>query len=172
MTKQIETYISENLSGEMKQTALDLVDYLYEQGLTFYKDTSDCWKNKIYYWVKRNEECVCFIAIGDPDEPDNHWTVWSEDSSAFQDAEVCDAVKNVGWKYVGHCGRCGSCSGGKEKIIFGKRFARVCGCTFRVDNAVQKELPFLKTMVNLRMNELLRNEKEKDYENTFKSTAE
>lgn len=44
MTKQIETYIEENLFGEVKQTALAFVRYLKTNGLSFYKDTGDCWK--------------------------------------------------------------------------------------------------------------------------------
>lgn len=158
MTKQIETYINENLCGNMKQTALDFVKHLRKNGLTFYRDNCDCWKDKIYYWVKLGDECVCFIAIADPDEPDNLWTVWSDDCKAYEDAPVSDEIKNVGWQYVDHCGNCGSCGGGKEKNIFGKSFPRVCGCTFRIDNATQEELPFLKTMVDLRMKELLRND--------------
>lgn len=154
MTKQIETYIEENLSGEAKRTALELVEFLRDNVLIFYKDTCDCWKDKIYYWVKLADECVCFIAIKDPDEPDNLWTIWSDDSSVYEDASVSEEIKNVGWKYVDHCGNCGSCGGGKEKIIFGKSFPRVCGCTFRIDNATQEDLPFLKTMVDLRMKEL------------------
>ena len=71
---------------------------------------------------------------------------------------MSDEIKNVGWQYVDHCGNCGSCGGGKEKIIFGKSFPRVCGCTFRIDNAKQEDLPFLKTMVNLRMKELVKND--------------
>lgn len=141
MTKQIETYINENLCGNMKQTALDFVKHLRKNGLTFYRDNCDCWKDKIYYWVKLGDECVCFIAIADPDEPDNLWTVWSDDCKAYADASVSDEIKNVGWQYVDHCGNCGSC-GGKEKNIFGKSFPRVCGCTFRIDNATQEELPF------------------------------
>lgn len=158
MTKQIETYIEENLSDESKITALELVEFLRDNELTFYKDTCDCWKDKIYYWVKLGDECVCFIAIKDPDEPDNLWTIWSDDSFAYEDASISDEIKNVGWQYVDHCGNCGSCGGGKEKIIFGKSFPRVCGCTFRIDNATQEDLPFLKTMIDLRIKELLRND--------------
>lgn len=154
MTKQIEAYIEENLFGEMKKTALELVEYLKANDLTFYRDTCDCWRDKIYYWVKFGDECVCFIAIKDHDEPDNLWTIWSDDSSAYEDASVSDEIKKFGWQYVDHCGNCGSCGGGKEKVIFGKSFPRVCGCTFRIDNATQGDLPFLKTMVDLRMKEL------------------
>lgn len=158
MAKLIETYIEENLSGEMRQTALDLVEYLKANGLTFYKDTCDCWKDKIYYWVKRSDECVCFIAIKDPDEPNNLWTIWSDDSSSYEDSAMRDEIKEVGWRHVDHCGSCGSCGGGKEKVIFGKSFPRVCGCTFRIDNAVLEDLPFLKTMVSLRVKERLMND--------------
>ena len=46
----------------------------------------------------------------------------------------------------------------EEKNIFGKSFPQVCGCAFRIDNATQEDLPFLKTMVDLRIKELLRND--------------
>lgn len=154
MTKQIEIYIEGNLTDGMKKTALELVEYLKANGLTFYKDICEYWKDKIYYWVKLGDECVCFIAIKDPDEPDNLWTIWSDDSSAYEDASIRDEIKNIGWKYVDYCGNCGSCGGGKEKIIFGQRFLRVCRCTFRIDNAMQEDLPFLKTMVDLRIKEI------------------
>ena len=161
---RIEDYIENNLHGEMKETALNFVEFLRANGLTFFKDNCDCWKNKIYYWVKFNEECVCFIAIKDPDEPDNLWTIWSDDSSAYEDASVSDEIKNVGWQYVDHCGTCGSCSGGKEKVIFGKSIPRVCGCTFRIDNATQEDLPFLKVLVILRVEELIKQETIKHYD--------
>lgn len=157
MKEQIENYIDKNLSGEMKQTALDFVSYLKKNGLTFYRDTCDCWKEKIYYWVKFGEECVCFIAIKDPDEPENFWTVWSDECAAYESKTVGDDVKVVGWSHVDFCGNCGSCGGGREKVIFGRRFPGVCGCTFRIDNAVETDLPFLKEMADLRIKELMNN---------------
>ena len=164
MTKQIEAYVEENLTGEARTTALAFIEYLRANELTFYKDTCDCWKDKIYYWVKLGDKCVCFIAVKDPDEPNNLWTVWSDDRAAFGDASVSEEIKNVGWQYVDHCGNCGSCGGGKEKLIFGRIFPRVCGCTFRIDNATQKDLDFLKTMVDMRIKELLKNEAVSHYD--------
>lgn len=41
-------------------------------------------------------------------------------------------------------------------FIFGKNFPRVCGCTFRIDNAKQDDLPFLKVMIDLRVKELIK----------------
>lgn len=98
-----------------------------------------------------------FIAIKDPDEPKNLWTVWSDDSKAYEASDVEEEIKNIAWNYVDHCGKCGSCGGGKHKVVFGKHFDSVCGCTFRVDNPTAFDLPFLKKMVELRKNEILNN---------------
>lgn len=154
MDKQIENYIEESLSGEMRQTAMNFIEYLKANRLTFYKDNGDCWKDKIYYWVKHNDGCVCYIVIKDPDEPDHNWTIWSDDSSAYENADIGEEIKNVGWNCVDYCSSCGSCGGGRQKVIFGKSFERVCGCTFRIDNAMQSDLPFLKTMIDLRLNQI------------------
>lgn len=154
MTDRIETYIYDNLFGDARRTALDLVKYLGSVGLTFHKDNDGYWKNKIYYHIKCADERVCFISINNPDEPENFWTIWSDDSSAYEDESISDEIKNAGWKYVDHCANCGSCGGGKRKVIFGKSFDRVCGCTFRIDNPDMKDLHFVKTMVDLRVKEI------------------
>lgn len=91
----------------------------------------------------------------DPDEPENAWTVWSDDSAAYE-APLGDAeTSEIGLKYVNRCEKCGACGGGRMKTVFGKRISGVCMCTFRVDNADLNGLPFLKTMVELRLNEIL-----------------
>ena len=149
MTKQIEDYIKENLVGEDEAIALTFVTFLRNNNIEFYKDNGLCWKDKIYYWLKFNGECVAFIAINDPDEPENLWTVWSNDSAAFSTDIMDDEIKNIAWNHIDFCGNCGSCGGGKNKIIFGNEFNRVCGCTFRLDNPQWSTLPFLKKMVEI-----------------------
>ena len=57
VTKQIENYIEENLMGQFKLVALDFVAFLRNNNVEFYKDMCDCWKDKIYYWVKLGDEC-------------------------------------------------------------------------------------------------------------------
>ena len=156
MTKQIENYIEENLAGDARQTALEFIKFLRSNELEFIKDNG-YWKDKIYYLIKFKGECLCFIAIKDPEEPENLWTIWSEDSKSYGNPSVEEDIKNVAWKYVDHCGNCGSCGGGKRKVVFGKIFERVCGCTFRVDNANESDLPFLKKMVEIRKEDILNN---------------
>lgn len=155
MQEQIEREISENLTGEMRETALKFTAFLKSHGLMFHRDRSGDWAEKIYYWVRSDKNCVCFIAMKDPDEPENAWTVWSDDSAAYE-APLGDAeTSEIGLKYVNRCEKCGACGGGRVKTVFGKRISGVCMCTFRVDNADLNGLPFLKTMVELRLNEIL-----------------
>lgn len=155
MQEQIEREISENLTGEMRETALKFTAFLKSHGLMFHRDRSGDWAEKIYYWVRSDKNCVCFIAVKDPDEPENAWTVWSDDSAAYE-APLGDAeTSEIGLKYVNRCEKCGACGGGRVKTVFGKRISGVCLCMFRVDNADLNGLPFLKTMVELRLNEIL-----------------
>lgn len=147
----IEEYIYKELALEEQNTAIEFVSFLKDNHLTFYKDNCSYWRDKIYYWVKSGDECVCFISIKNPEEKDNHWTVWSADmgSEWLKEPGVDDETKELAWKYVDHCGHCGSCGGGRHKVIFGKEFNDVCGCTFRIDNPKQEDLRLLKTMVTL-----------------------
>lgn len=149
MTKQIEDYIREILTEKAQATALDFVTFCRSNNIEFYKDNGSCWKDKIYYWLKFKDECVAFIAVKDPDEPKNLWTVWFDDCQAFATNILENDIKTIAWNHIDFCGHCGSCGGGKRKNIFGKEFAGVCGCTFRVDNPQLSDLPFLKKMVEL-----------------------
>lgn len=69
----------------------------------------------------------------------------------MEDTVADDEIKELAWNYVDHCGYCGYCGGGRHKVIFGREFEDVCGCTFRVDNPGQADLLFLKKMVELWM---------------------
>lgn len=150
MSKNIFDYIEENLCGETKQTALEFAEFLYSSNIEFIKDNG-YWKDKIYYLCKFNDEYVCFIAIKDPEEPENNWTIWFEDSEDFKDDSIDKNTRVFAWGHIGHCGDCGSCNGGKTRNIFGQMFENVCSCTFRIDNPKLNDLPFLKNLVCLRI---------------------
>ena len=161
MSKQkTEDCIIGELPSNDQKIALDFIEYLKSSGMEFVRDTGDCWKDKIYYWVRykgNKAKCACFIAISDPDEKDNRWTVWSDDMSSefLADHPIENELKEIALEHVDICGNCGSCGGGRPKTIFGKKFDRVCGCTFRVDNPGEKELLFLKKLIEIRKREIL-----------------
>lgn len=127
--KPVEEIINEELSADDRAVALDFAAFLRDNELEFVRDRG-YWRDKIYFLVQYNHECVCFMAINDPDE------------------------KETAWKHVDLCGHCGSYGGGKDKVIFGKKFDRVCGCTFRFDNPDRNDLAFMKKMVELKIREL------------------
>ncbi|MCX4256353.1 MAG: hypothetical protein OSJ54_05425 [Oscillospiraceae bacterium] len=152
----IKDYINRELSLSDREIALKFVRFLEDKNLTFYKDNCDCWKDKIYYWVKLEDKCVCFIAVNDPDEADNCWTVWSDDmgSERLEKSPYAAEINETAWKHVDHCGNCGSCGGGRHKVIFGKEFNDVCCCTFRIDNPDSDDLLFLEKMTEIRIKEI------------------
>lgn len=152
----IKDYINRELSLSDREIALKFVRFLEDKNLTFHKDNCDCWKDKIYYWAKLGDKCVCFIAVNDPDEADNRWTVWSDDmgSDWLEKSHYAAEIKETAWKHVDHCGSCGSCGGGRRKVIFGKEFNDVCCCTFRIDNPDSDDLMFLEKMEEIRIKEI------------------
>ena len=79
----------------------------------------------------------------------------SDDCNLYEADILEEDIKRVGWEHIDFCGHCGSCDGGKPKIVFGKAFNVVCGCTFRIDNPAINELPFLRRMVEIRIRDIL-----------------
>ena len=150
VTKQIEDFVEEPLEGQARQNALDFIAFLRNHGVAFYRAHNGYWKTKVDYWVKLGEECLCFIAIQNPDEPENSWTVWSDACSAYESDIPEEDIKHIAWEHIDFCAHCGSCSGGKRKTVFGKTFDDVCGCTFRVDDPSARDLLFLKKMIEIR----------------------
>lgn len=153
--QSIENLIKIELSDDDQKIALDFINYLHENNFDFIRDKG-YWKDKIYFIINYNDQCICCIAINDPDEKENRWTVWSDDidSNYLDDPSIENDLKETAWQKVDHCGHCGSCRGGRKKIIFGKVFNEVCGCTFRFDNPNENDLKFMKKMVEIRKKEI------------------
>ncbi len=152
----IKKIICKELIGDDQIVANKLVEFLQKHDFEFFRDEGDCWKDKIYYWIRYKNQCVCFISIKDHDEPDNRWTVWSDDicSEYLNDNSITESLKQLALKHVDECSRCGSCGGGKPKVIFGKEFYAVCGCTFRFDNPQINDLPFIEYMIKAKVKQI------------------
>lgn len=76
------------------------------------------------------------------------------DSKWLKEISEDEEIKELAWKHVDLCENCGSCSCGTRKVIFGKEFEKVCGCTFRIDNPNSGDLKFMKIMVQIRKKEI------------------
>ena len=75
--KTIEACMAETLSGTALQVGLAFAAFLRENGIACIRDEG-FWRDKIYFMLKFREGYVGYIAIKDPDEPENLWTVWSD----------------------------------------------------------------------------------------------
>lgn len=52
----IEDYILRELSLDEQKVVMSFVCFLKDSHLSFYKDDCAYWKDKIYYWVKLDNE--------------------------------------------------------------------------------------------------------------------
>lgn len=152
----IEEIISDNLPVAYQENALDFIRFLRENEMELIRDNG-YWKNKIYYLIKFQNKYMCFIAIKDPDEKDNFWTVWSDDCSSnwLENFPIEKELKETAWEHADVCQNCGSCSGGRKIIIFGKEFDNICTTTFRFDNPDAADLLFMKKLLSAGKREIL-----------------
>ena len=158
--KSVEEVLGETLHGDIQQIAKELVVYLRANDMDF-EPGKGYWENQLYWMVKYQGEYICYILVNGTgaEEKFAPFTVWSDDSSsAWYEAFPLDkAMKELAWKHVDFCENCGgSCSPGKNKIIFGKEFHHVCRTTMRFINPDFTELACIKKMVEIRRKDVLK----------------
>lgn len=159
--RDIENAIREVLSGDMQQNALAFTACLRAHGMQFERG-GGYWADKLYWLVQYQGEYVCFILLNGPDSDEtcNTWTVWSDDSGSnwYEDSPLDEHLKEIGWEHVDICENCGGCGqpGGSDKCLWGKMFHNVCITTMRFINPDAGTLAFLKKMVEIRKNDILK----------------
>jgi hypothetical protein len=161
--QRIENHILEALSDDAQNIALDFVAYLRANNMQFERGTG-YWADKRYWMIKYQDEYVCFIlvngfgAVRDKTEPEG-LIIWSDDSGSnwFEGFSLDEQIKEIAWENVDLCAKCGSCSGGTRKTIFGKEFDKICRTTFRFNNPDVQVLKCVKKMVEIRKNDILGN---------------
>ena len=156
--QKIEKHIFKILSGEAQKNALDFVAFLRANDMQFERSTTNYWADKLYWYVKFQDEFVGFIlingygAVGDETEPEG-WVFWSDNynSDLFADFPLDEQTKEIAWNHVDF----GTCGGGITVKLFGKEFAPVCnGTTFRFDNPNTAELECVKKLVEIRKTDI------------------
>lgn len=148
--------INEN---ELDKIAIELLNFLIENDMTFER-AGGYWKNQSYWYVKYNNECVCFILFnGTGDEQKfSPLTIWTDDSGTawYSKCDLEDNIKNIAVGHIDVCENCGACKGGTKKQIFGKEYNNVCRTTFRFINPNWDELKCLKELLLLRKKDIER----------------
>ena len=159
--QKIEDSIRNVLAGDAQKNALEFASYLWA-GCMLFERGKGYWEDKHYWMIKYKDAYVCFILINgaeDKIEPEG-WTIWSDDSDSawYTNVPLDERMKEIAWKHVDFCGKCGGCGhpGGSRKTIFGKDFDNVCITTMKFINPDAEALACVKKMVELRKNDILR----------------
>jgi hypothetical protein len=154
----INNHIIEILAGDARENALEFTSYLRASEMQFERGKG-YWKNQRYWMIKYKNEYVCFILINGSgaEEASGPLTIWSDDSGSnwFENYPLNEYMKEIAWKNVDICGKCGGCTvQGTHKTIFGKEFDNVCRTTFRFVNPDARTLACVKKLVELRKNDI------------------
>ena len=155
---KIEKKIKEILSGDAQKNALDFAAFLRENDMQFERSTTNYWADKLYWYVKFQDEFVGFIlvngygSVGDDTEPEG-WIFWSDNynSDLFADFPLDGHTREIAWNHVDF----GTCGGGLTVKLFGKEFTPVCnGTTFRFNNPNPEELECAKKLIEIRKSDI------------------
>ncbi len=151
--KSLLQYITEIHDNKSKSIALEFVNFLSENGMTFQK-SGGYWENQSYWYVKYMGEIVCYILINGTGSEEKFYpfTVWTDDTDSnwYSDCNLENNVENIAKKHIDICENCGACKGGTEKQIFGKKYFNVCRTTFRFINPDTPEINCINQLVLLR----------------------
>lgn len=151
--KSITKLIKDTFAADYNESVLDFISFLNSQSMIFER-LYGYWKNQNYYSVKYNNEVVCYILIsGTGDEAQfAPLTIWTDDSNinCYENIAIEEHLKKCAWNQVDYCVHCGSCSGGTQKVIFGKSFDNVCRTLIRLTNPDKEAFVLIKKLVSIR----------------------
>lgn len=151
--EKIIDIINDTFPTSLKNNTIDLISYINNNSTSF-EQLFGYWENQLYFMVKYKNESVCYILLnGTGDEKQfSPLTIWSDDSGSkwYENFNLPEELKQVAYSNIDYCVHCGSCSGGKRKIIFGREFDNVCMCVFRFTNPDEQEFNLIKELINAR----------------------
>lgn len=152
-----ETLVRETFPENVQERVLRFFAFLRGEGAVFER-AGGYWAGQYYWAVRCLGEPVFYLLInGTGDEAAfAPITVWADDSGSpwYEDAPLSQMEKELCWKRVDICERCGSCAGGTKKTVFGRNFENVCRTTLRFIGPNREELSLLEKLAGLRINDI------------------
>lgn len=88
-------------------------------------------------------------------------TIWTDDSlfDTYENAQIRENLRENAWRNIDYCVHCGSCSGGRHRIVFGKGFDNVCRTQMRFTNPDKQEFETIKELIRIRKQSIKNGEK-------------
>lgn len=141
---KIENMIDDNLYGQLKNDAIDFVNFLRANKM------SPQWASTNSYALSYKNRRVCIIKINKEE-----WALWL--NTQYNDEfNVCFAseqkdMQNILLSKLVYCFSCGKCAPGHNITILGKEIKNACYCpVIRLINPNEIELDCAKKLVLLR----------------------
>lgn len=88
-------------------------------------------------------------------------TIWTDDSlsDTYENAQIRENLRENAWRNIDYCVHCGSCNGGRHRIVFGKGFDNVCRTQMRFTNPDKQEFETIKELIRIRKQSIKNGEK-------------
>ncbi|MCL2518496.1 MAG: hypothetical protein FWF15_08045 [Oscillospiraceae bacterium] len=157
---KIENELNEKLSGDALKNALDFITFMKENEIQ--PDFAD-------NWFKHQSENICLIITGvceshNMNNNGDNWSIyWANCEAYWNENDVPDKeLENFVFGWENPCGKC-PCehSPGFRKVIFGKVYENSCYSTFCFDNPDSKALGYIKTLVKMRKQNIIDEQRSK-----------
>jgi len=142
--KTFQQAITEILIGETQKNALDFAAFLNANDM----GTGDDGSNGT---VTYNGEVLAYMHMDGKPEMPGPWTIWPSVTGTVPEDFVFDeAMKEIAWKNVNICGKCGGdCAPGSRKTVYGKEFDNVCGAILAFTDPTADELACVKRVLEM-----------------------
>lgn len=151
--EKMKKIVNNTFPVELKDNTIDLLTYLNKNSIRLER-LFGYWKNQYYWMAKYDDECICYILLnGSGDEKQfSPLTIWTDDSGSecYSVGGLNNEMKQLAHNHVDYCVHCGSCSGGRYRIIFGKGFDNVCRTQMRFTNPDNQEFLTIKELIKIR----------------------
>ena len=146
--------VNQTFPLKLKKDTLDFLLFLKDSG-TESERLYGYWKNKFYWMVSYQKECVCYILFNGYGEERQFapLTVWTDDSDSacYENVLLRKELKRIALNHIDYCLNCGSCSGGTDRMLFGESYPSVCRTAMRFINPNQADFQLLKMILKERM---------------------
>lgn len=147
--------LNDTFIDERKENTLNFLSFINKEGMSFER-IYGYWKNQYYWKVKYNNFCVCYILLNGTGDENQFapFTIWTDDSGSecYRNYPIDEEKRILAWQNIDYCVNCKSCSGGTNKIIFGKEFCNVCRTEMRFTNPNKEGFEFIKVLLDIRKN--------------------
>lgn len=155
--EKMKTIVNDTFPLSLRENTLNFLTYLNENSIEFER-LSGYWKNQLYWMAKYNNECICYILLNGKGDEKQFFplTIWTDDSGSdwYSFCELSEKMKKLAHENVDYCVHCGSCSGGQEKIIFGKNFTNICKTVMRFTNPEKPVFDLIKILIEARKRDI------------------